>query len=158
MKHLFDSLLNAVGEVIHGQMDRDEKLMTICRLLKENVNHYDWVGFYMVDPEKERELVLGPYAGEPTEHIRIPFGKGICGQAAENKSTFTVQDVSKETNYLACSSHVKSEIVIPILKNKNIVGELDIDSHQISPFTKNDKKFLENICELISNKLFSSKM
>ncbi|UCE08717.1 MAG: GAF domain-containing protein [bacterium] len=152
-KQLFKNLIKQVTEIVRYPSDKNDKLMDICNLLKNNVAHYDWVGFYFVDPQKERELILGPFAGESTEHVRIPFGQGICGQAAESKSTFIIQDVSQETNYLSCSALVKSEIVLPIMKNGEIVGELDIDSHQISPFTEDDTDFLENICRLISNNM-----
>ena len=145
-KELFDSLLSKVKEIIETSSERNEKLLALCTLLKEKVSHYNWVGFYLVDQESEGELVLGPYVGEPTEHMRVPFGRGICGQAAERKETFIVQDVSQETNYLSCSSKVKSEIVVPILKDEKIVGEIDIDSHTISPFTEQDKEFLEKLC------------
>jgi len=114
------------------------------------VSYYSWVGFYVVDKDRKNELVLGPFEGEPTEHIRIPFGRGICGQAAAVRETFLVQDVSKETNYLSCSANVKSEIVIPIFKKGKVVGELDIDSHVLSPFTKEDEAFLKKISEMVS--------
>lgn len=146
---LFDLLLNSVREIINSPSDRNEKLKTICKLLKDSVAYYDWVGFYIVD-ESKRNLILGPFVGEPTEHMRIPFGKGICGQAAEIMRTFVVQDTSKETNYLSCSPKVRSEIVVPISKNGEIIGELDIDSHTLSPFTQEDRKFLENVCKIIS--------
>lgn len=149
----FEEIFEQIKKIIEGEFERDKKLLEICRVLKERVNHYDWVGFYLVDEEKENELFLGPYAGEPTEHVRIPFGKGICGQAAEGKEAFVVQDVSKETNYLSCSPEVKSEIVVPIMKEGKILGELDIDSHSLAPFTDGDREFLENICRLISEKL-----
>ncbi|MBL7073829.1 GAF domain-containing protein [candidate division KSB1 bacterium] len=146
---LFHSLLNSVTETVNGPRDKNEKLNVICKLLKDKVPYYDWVGFYLVC-ESKRELILGPFAGEPTEHVRIPFGDGICGQAAERKKPFIVQDVSKEINYLACSVKVKSEIVIPIFKNEGIIGELDIDSHTLSPFTEEDRRFLENVCKMVS--------
>ncbi len=145
----FHLLLNRVREIVDGPSDRNEKLKTICQSLRDGVAYYDWVGFYIVDASK-RDLVLGPFAGEPTEHVRIPFGKGICGQAAERKETFIVQDVSKETNYLSCSPRVQSEIVVPIFKNGEILGELDIDSHTLSPFTPEDREFLEDVCQMVS--------
>jgi len=129
--------------------DNNDPLSEICKILNENFPHYDWVGFYLVNPEKENELILGPYVGEPTDHTNIPFGKGICGQVAESKKTFVIQDVSKETNYLSCSNHVKSEIVIPILKDGNFVAQLDIDSHKLDTFSDEDIKFLEKICEML---------
>ena len=152
-KVFFDSLTERIDEVLKSKKSRDGKLKTVCRLLKENVPHYNWVGFYLVDKKKQKELVLGPFEGEPTEHFRISFGKGICGQAAKLEKTFLVQDVSKETNYLSCSANVKSEIVVPIFKNRRIAGELDIDSYALSPFTKEDKTFLKKIAEMTSELL-----
>lgn len=148
---LFKTLIRKATGIVNDETSQGEKLKRICILLKDNVPYYDWVGFYLVDKERERELVLGPFEGEPTEHKRIPFGKGICGQAAEKKETFLVQDVTKELNYLACSPKVKSEIVIPISRSGQIVGEIDIDSHSFSPFTKEDKEFLEKLSSLISS-------
>jgi len=145
----FDLLLDRVREVVDGPSDRDAKLKTICELLRDNVAYYDWVGFYIV-ARARRELVLGPFVGEPTEHERIPFGKGICGQAAEREETFIVQDVSKETEYLACSPRVQSEIVVPIFKAGEIVGELDIDSHTLAPFTQEDRMFLEEVGRIVA--------
>jgi L-methionine (R)-S-oxide reductase len=149
-KTLFDALIKKIDELLKTESKKDKKLKAICRLLKENVSHYNWVGFYLVNEEKKDELILGPYEGEPTEHVRIPFGKGICGQAAKTETTFLVQDVSKETNYLSCSSRVKSEIVVPIFKNRQIAGELDIDSHVLSPFTKEDITFLNAVARNVS--------
>ncbi|RLI17916.1 GAF domain-containing protein [Candidatus Bathyarchaeota archaeon] len=143
-----DSLLGRIKEIANSRLERDEKLRSICKLLRENFTHFNWVGFYLASGN---ELVLGPFEGEPTEPVRIPFGKGVCGRAAQPQKTLVVQDVSKEINYLACSPKVKSEIVVPILKNGNFVGELDIDSHMLSAFTEEDRKFLEKVCEIISN-------
>ncbi len=150
----FTTLLVAVREVVASEgSDRDAKLHAICALLEREVAHYDWVGFYLVDPARERELVLGPFAGAPTEHTRIAFGQGICGQAADTEMTFVIQDVSQETNYLSCSPHVKSEIVAPIFKDGVVVGEIDIDSHALAPFTKADNAFLEQIAHLVAGLL-----
>ena len=143
-------LLDRVREIAEGPFETNEKLVAICKLLMDNVPHYDWVGFYLVDQSRKRQLVLGPFVGESTEHVSIPFGKGICGQAAERRVTFMVQDVSKETNYLSCSPKVQSEIVVPIFKSGEIIGELDIDSHTLSAFTQQDRKLLENVCEIVS--------
>ncbi len=154
-KALFEDVLQACETIISSSdKDRDEKLLDICKILHEKIAYFDWVGFYLVNPNNSKELILGPYVGEPTEHVKIPFGKGICGQAAESGKTFVVQDVSKETNYLSCSPKVKSEIVVPLFKQGNIIGELDIDSHQLSPFTSEDQEYLERICERIANSLF----
>jgi len=152
-KELLDFLTEKIGEIGKGELDKDGKLKTICKLLRDNVPHYDWAGFYLVDKTRQNELILGPFEGEPTEHARIQFGKGICGQAAQLKRTFVVQDVSKETNYLSCNLNVKSEIVTPIFKNGKIVGELDIDSHTLSAFTHQDEVFLRKICRIVSRLL-----
>lgn len=152
-RELLNFLTGKIRELVNSKLDKDEKLKAVCKLLRDNVSHYDWVGFYLIDKTRENQLILGPFEGEPTEHIRIPFGRGICGQAAELKRTLIVQDVSKEINYLSCSPKVKSEIVILIFKTGKIVGELDIDSHTLSPFTDEDKAFLEKICEMVSKLL-----
>jgi L-methionine (R)-S-oxide reductase len=147
---LYESLLEKIRAWPKKSADKNSLLSRISRLLKNNVPQYDWVGFYLVDPRKKNELVLGPYAGNTTEHVRIPFGKGICGQAALGKQAFLVNDVSKETNYLACNINVQSEIVLPIFKNGKLAGELDIDSHTPSAFDRHDEEFLKAVCDLIS--------
>ncbi len=143
-----DLLERVERTVRRGEAGREEKLEALCRLLRDSAAHYDWVGFYIAD-ETRRELILGPYAGEPTDHCRIGYGSGICGQAADTKKTFVVQDVTKETNYLSCSPSVKSEIVVPIMKQGRFVAELDIDSHTLCPFSVEERKVLEKVCEII---------
>ncbi len=149
MKELFDSLLSQIDKLVGTSMPTSEKLQAVCDVLHDNVIHYDWVGFYIVDKNNKRELVLGPFAGAPTEHVRIPFGKGICGQAAETREVFVVPDVAKETNYLACSLNVKSEIVVPILNSGELVGELDIDSHKPEAFATEDTEFLRKVVDIV---------
>ncbi len=146
----FEALLRQVEAIVYSEAPILERLGDICTLLRDRVSHYDWVGFYLVDPQAPRQLVLGPYAGTPTEHTRIPFGKGICGQAAATEQPFIVQDVSQETNYLSCSADVRSEIVLPLLREGKVRGELDIDSHALAPFTDADRRFLERVCETIA--------
>ncbi len=148
-RNLVLKLLEDVEAVISRQTSGD--LSEVCRILRDSVDHYDWVGFYLVDPEKERELVLGPYAGKPTEHTNIGFGQGICGQAAETGKLFLIQDVSMESNYLSCSPEVRSEIVLPIFHEGKLVGELDIDSHRFEPFSDLDTELLEGICRMVSS-------
>jgi L-methionine (R)-S-oxide reductase len=142
----FAQLLSGVKTIVDGQGRRDDKLMAICQFLQDGVAHYDWVGFYLVGGGKQ-DLPLGPYVGETTQHVKIPFGRGICGQAAERGETFVVPDVSAQTNYLSCSPRVKSEIVVPIFKDGEMLGQLDIDSHRLNAFTGEDKAFLEDVCE-----------
>ncbi|MDD2714476.1 MAG: GAF domain-containing protein [Candidatus Wallbacteria bacterium] len=149
----FRKISGKIQEILAGKGDRNCKLQSICELLKQEVKHYNWVGFYLVDPSNERELVLGPFAGTPTEHTRIHFGHGICGQAAELEETFVSQDVSRESNYLSCSLSVKAEIVLPFFSSGRIAGELDIDSHYLNCFSDDDRRFLESVCREVE-KLF----
>ncbi len=144
----FAPLLEYVKDII-PQYERDDALQIISEILRENVPHYDWVGFYIVE-DKPDVLELGPYAGDPTEHTQIPFGRGICGQAAIRKETFIVQDVTQEKNYLSCSTAVMSEIVVPIFSAGKVIGELDIDSHSRAPFKEEDKQFLETVALLVA--------
>lgn len=144
----FKNLLTEIRAITQRDAPLDEILGAICARLHDAIAHYDWVGFYLVDPDTDRELVLGPYVGAPTEHTRIPFGKGICGQAADTEQPFIIQDVTQETNYLSCSPDVRSEIVIPVIRDGEVIGELDIDSHALAPFTGEDRAFLEQVCAL----------
>jgi L-methionine (R)-S-oxide reductase len=139
----------AVRDTAARRADRDSVLQRICAILRDGVPHYNWVGFYLVDAGKPRELVLGPFVGEPTGHVRIPFGRGVCGQAADRRETMVVQDVSKETNYLSCSVKVKSEIVVPLMKAGIVLGELDIDSHTPGAFMLEDERFLAAVCRVV---------
>lgn len=143
-------LLPAIKNIIAGPKERETKLQQVCDLLQQSVPGYDWVGFYLVDPDKKKELILGPYAGEPTEHTRIKFGQGICGLAAEKETTIIVDDVTSESNYLSCNINVKSEIVLPIFKNNTIIGEFDLDSDTPNRFNDRDKKFLLKVIETIN--------
>lgn len=128
----------------------DERLQGICELLRQSVDHYDWVGFYFKNGDKQ-ELKLGPYAGEPTDHTIIPFGKGICGQVAVSNQNFVVPDVAAQDNYIACSITVKAEIVVPLFVNGENIGQIDIDSNTPDPFTEEDERFLEFVNEGVAS-------
>ena len=110
----YTQLLKEIDTFIVSEESRTDILFNTCKLLRNNVYHYDWVGFYLLD-ENQSKLILGPFTGKPTEHTEIPVGKGVCGQVAESKKLKIVQDVSQEGNYIACSLDVQSEIVVPIL-------------------------------------------
>ena len=133
---------------------REEKLQKVCHLLSDNIDYYDWVGFYFRNGDKE-ELILGPYVGEPTDHTVIPFGKGICGQVAVSNQNFVVADVTAQDNYIACSMTVKSEIVVPLFVDGENIGQIDIDSEVIDAFSEDDERFLEYVNNEIA-KLFKS--
>ena len=142
MNQKYKGLLSLCKKVITAEGERDDLLSAVCFLLNGEVEHYNWVGIYIAD-ERKKIMHLGSYAGEPTEHVKIPYGKGICGQVAESKETFVAKDVGQQSNYLACSSKVKSEIVIPIMKGKKFAAQLDIDSHRMDAFSDDDREFLE---------------
>jgi len=142
-----EPILKEVRAIIKNGGSKNKILQHIADLLNREVTEFDWTGFYLASSNEDRMLELGPFVGEATDHTRIPFGKGICGQAAETLETFVVQDVSKADNYLACSVDVKSEIVVPIIKNNTFVGELDIDSHTKNAITDDHRILCEEICK-----------
>ena len=140
---IFENLKPSVQEILDNEtLNREEKLTHLCQFLHNNVAHYNWVGFYFANHETQT-LHLGSYVGEPTDHTVIPFGKGICGQVAVSNKNFVVPDVSAQNNYIACSFTVKSEIVVPLFVNNINIGQIDIDSHELDPFTQEDEQFLE---------------
>ena len=148
---LQEKLVPEVENILKRNITRDEKLFAICEVLADDVDNFDWVGFYIADEDGKDELVLGPYIGKSTEHTRIPFGRGICGQVALSHQTFVSQDVHSEENYLSCSADVQSEIVVPIMKDGKFVAQLDIDSNTKNSITTLQKELLEYICSLLSN-------
>ncbi|MDB2607190.1 GAF domain-containing protein [Zobellia sp.] len=142
---MFNELQVQASYLLHTKdLSIAERLQGVCELLKKTVSHYDWVGFYFKNGDKQ-ELKLGPYAGAPTDHTIIPFGKGICGQVAVSNQNFVVPDVQAQDNYIACSITVKAEIVVPLFINGENVGQIDIDSNTPDPFTAEDERFLEFI-------------
>ncbi len=136
-------------QIICSAISVQEKMQLLCELLDKELMHYNWTGFYMADIEKKL-LHLGPYIGEATDHTTIPFGKGICGQAAETEKTFLIDDVSAESNYISCNIFVKSEIVVPIISEGVVLGQIDIDSNTASAFKQEDQDLLENICKALA--------
>lgn len=147
---MFSTLRPQVSAITSSnKISSTEKMQAICELLKENVPYYDWVGFYFRNGDKE-ELKLGPYAGAPTDHTIIPFGKGICGQVAVSNQNFVVPDVKAQDNYIACSITVKAEIVVPLFLNGVNIGQIDIDSNTPDPFSEEDERFLEYVNQEVS--------
>jgi len=149
-----DNLKPKITEIVSNTSETFEnRLFQICELLESQVDYYNWVGFYFKNGDKN-ELKLGPYVGEPTDHVIIPFGKGICGQVAVSNQNYVVPDVAAQDNYLACSITVKAEIVIPIFVNRENIGQIDIDSSTLNPFTESDERFLEFVCKEVA-KIYS---
>jgi len=145
----FRGLKSKVKSLVDNAQNVEQTLLLICKLLKSEIPYYDWVGFYFKNGDK-KELKLGPYAGSATDHTIIPFGKGICGQVAVSNKNFVVPDVKAQDNYIACSLTVKSEIVIPLFVNGENIGQIDIDSNTLNPFTKEDEEFLEFVCAKVA--------
>jgi L-methionine (R)-S-oxide reductase len=132
-------------------------MQQMVKLLHERVLKYNWVGFYMLEPEAApRVLVLGAFEGAMTPHTRIPLNQGICGAAASSGQTVVVDDVRKDPRYLACSLETKSEIVVPVFVNGKVVGELDIDSHFPAAFTPEHQELVQHCAMLVGKKMEAS--
>ena len=139
----FDKLKPQIEDILKNENSSiDARLTEVCEILEKNIPYYDWVGFYFKNGDKN-ELKLKAFAGEPTDHEIIPFGKGLCGQVAVSNKNFVVPDVKAQNNYIACSIHVKAEIVIPLFVDGENIGQIDIDSHTEDPFSHEDELFLE---------------
>ena len=138
-------LANSAESAVH--------LMTmIVERLQELVQHYNWVGFYMLAEGEDGAapmLVLGPYVGADTPHKRIPLNQGICGAAVSSAQTVVVDDVNSDPRYLSCSIETRSEIVAPVFVKGAVVGELDIDSHTPAAFTDDDRQLVEHCASLV---------
>ena len=125
----------------------------MAKRLHEKMTRYNWVGFYLVDPADSGYLVVGPYTGSFTPNARIPLNTGLCGAAATTGKTVIVQDVSKDPRYLAGSSMVKSEIVVPILVNNQLAGELDVESYFTDTFAFTEQLFVEACANVVAGYL-----
>ena len=128
----------------------NKRMTLICKTLKDTIDYYDWVGFYFANHDT-KTLHLEAFAGLPTDHTTIPFGKGICGQVAISDKNFVVDDVKTQDNYISCSIYVKAEIVIPLFKEGINIGQIDVDSNTISPFSKKDEDLLEWVNEKVAS-------
>jgi GAF domain-containing protein len=141
-------------EIVAGHAASPDELMhTMAQRLAETIPTFNWVGFYMIDPHQPNMLELGPFAGAPTEHVRIPLDKGICGAAAAGGKTIVVDDVRSDPRYLACSLETRSEIVVPIYAHHKVVGEIDIDSHAPAAFGAAERDLVEHCAKLVGEYL-----
>jgi GAF domain-containing protein len=145
-----NDLLTAIASAIASAPNPDSAMKQTVRLLKDAVPYYSWVGNYLVDGD---ELVLGPFVGKPSPHTRIPLGRGICGAAATEKATIVVDDVNADPRYLACSIETRSEIVVPIMEDGDVLGEIDIDSDTPAAFGAADRSLLEQVASLLAESL-----
>ena len=154
---MYKSLLKHIAQSLHQNPKPQELLEWVCAEIQQKFPAYDWVGFYFHKPEK-KELHLKAFAGKPTDHTVIPFGKGICGQVALSNQNFVVDDVSEQDNYIACSIDVKSEIVVPLFMEGKNVGQIDIDSNTARAFNDKDEAFLVEVNRLVAAYLLRSEM
>ncbi len=138
------SLIPQIEALIYGETDQIANLANVCAALKEQFNWF-WVGFYLV---KNDELVLGPFQG-PVACTRIKKGKGVCGASWQRAEILIVPDVDEFPGHIACASASKSEIVLPLYKDKNIIGVLDVDSEYLAHFDEIDSKYLNQILSLL---------
>ncbi|MBL19768.1 MAG: histidine kinase [Flavobacteriaceae bacterium] len=154
---MYKSLLEHIAQRLYQNPEPQELLEWVCAEIQQKLSAYDWVGFYFHKPEK-KELHLKAFAGKPTDHTVIPFGKGICGQVALSNQNFVVDDVSEQDNYIACSINVKSEIVVPLFLEGKNVGQIDIDSNTSRAFDDKDEAFLVEVNRLVAAYLLRSEM
>ena len=144
----YSGALEAVDRIVNRESEADEVLRQTVAVLHDRFDHYSWVGIYLVE---EDDLVLGPWQGrQATDHVRIPIGQGVCGAAAASGETEVVDDVNADDRYLSCFPSTRSEIVVPIVFDGKVVGEIDIDSDAPAAFGKEDRALLERVAILIS--------
>jgi putative methionine-R-sulfoxide reductase with GAF domain len=144
------SVLTAIRSAVASAPNPDAAMKQAVWLLKDAIPYYSWVGIYLLDGD---ELVLGPFLGKPSPHTRIPLGRGICGAAATEKATIVVDDVNADARYLACSIETRSEIVVPIIEDGDVLGEIDIDSDTPAAFGDADRALLEAVAALLAESL-----
>ncbi len=141
----YDEVAKEIAAVLDGETNQIARMATVSNLLHHAFDHYFWTGFYLVDPEKPDELVIGPYQGT-LGCLRIPFGKGVCGAAAATGETQIVEDVHAFPGHIACDARSESEIVVPVRDpSGRLIAVFDVDSDQKSMFDAADKKGLEAI-------------
>jgi len=144
-----DEIVSKVAQMVDSPATRDEALTYAVQILKQEREHYNWVGIYLVADDT---LVLHNYIGKPTEHTQIPIGKGVCGVAVAEGANQIVGDVTKLANYLACSLETRAEIVVLIRRGMDILGQIDIDSDLENAFTKEDEALLSRVADLLARR------
>jgi GAF domain-containing protein len=138
-----------IAAVLEGEPDRVARMATVSSMLANAFAQFFWTGFYVVDPEKGDELVVGPYQGT-LGCLRIAFGRGVCGTAAATRRTQIVEDVDAFPGHIACDSRSKSEIVVPVLDRKGrLVAVFDVDAVTPGAFDQTDAEGLERILKQV---------
>ena len=144
-----DEIVGLVEQKVGSSASGDEVLRYAVEVLKQEREHYNWVGIYMIEGNM---LVLHNYIGKPTDHTHIPIGKGVCGVAVAEGANQIVGDVTKLDNYLACSVETRAEIVVLIRRGDEILGQIDIDSDLENAFTNEDEALLSRVADLIGRR------
>lgn len=139
--------LESIRGALADRADRDERLRRVVKILSESRPHYAWTGIYLLEAGM---LVLHNQIGLPTPHERIPVGQGICGLAARERRSVIVPDVTRDPRYLACSLATRSEIVVPIMRGPDVLGEIDVDSDRLDAFGDEDRVLLEETAGLVA--------
>jgi L-methionine (R)-S-oxide reductase len=152
-----EEIRHEISELAQTSRGPQQLMQSIVKLLHDRVLKYNWVGFYLLEPGADPPvLVLGAFEGAMTPHTRIPLNQGICGAAASSGHTVVVDDVNKDSRYLACSLETQSEIVVPVFVHGKVVGELDIDSHSPAAFTSEHQALVQHCAQLVGEKLEAS--
>ncbi|MGE1128081.1 GAF domain-containing protein [Bacillus wiedmannii] len=141
----YETVIKQLDALLTGEPNVVANLSNASSLLNQFLDRVNWVGFYVTDGN---QLVLGPFQGMPA-CVRIPFGRGVCGVAAETKTTQLVADVHQFPGHIACDSASNSEIVVPIVKEGTVIGVLDIDSPEKNRFDEVDQRYLEKFVETL---------
>jgi L-methionine (R)-S-oxide reductase len=144
-----ETVLDELRTEVAQAPNRDQALQRTVQILKQRMPTYAWVGIYLLEGD---ELVLGPYLGKPSPHERIPLNRGICGAAASEQQTIIVDDVNADPRYLACSIDTRSEIVVPIMRDGRVFGEIDIDSDKPAAFGPSDRTLLESAAAWLADR------
>ena len=145
----YSDVESQIEGVLEGEPNRMARLATVACLLHHAFEDFFWTGFYMVDPEADNELIIGPYQGT-LGCLRIPFGKGVCGAAALAEKTIIVEDVHAFEGHIACDPASESEIVVPVFFQGELIAVLDIDATRKGAFNAGDSDALERIVALIA--------
>lgn len=141
----YDQLSKQLDALLTGESNLYANLSNTSALLNQFFDRINWVGFYLIE---DGELVLGPFQGLPA-CVRIQLGKGVCGTSVVNKESIIVPDVHAFPGHIACDAASRSEIVIPIIKEGQVLGVLDIDSPELDRFTESDRVGLEDVVKVL---------
>jgi L-methionine (R)-S-oxide reductase len=146
----YEELISLIKNILSINDNLISNLANLTAILKQNFDKISWVGFYLYDGEK---LYLGPFQGK-SACTNIDLGRGVCGASASSRKTIIVPDVNKFPGHIVCDSDSSSEIVVPLVKNNELIGVLDLDSASFNSFNEIDKKYLEIICNFLTEEIF----